>query len=253
MNTRGTPSSTDGTTTACGGRALPAPPDGRVAAAFALAFIGYFALLHWLIVGGAWPLLTVAMVCVPWLLAVASLLSQTGRLVACVLVTVAIAVDATARQGVRLGAAVVAHADTLLFIENGVFLVALSTVFAMSLRGSGDALVTGLARVARNGDMPAPVVRYTRRVTVAWALFFAVAALTSTLLFATQSRALWSGFVNLLLWPLGGAMFALEYAIRIRVLRDVPHGSMLAGMDAFRHRGRRSPADVGSGTASDSR
>jgi uncharacterized membrane protein len=70
-------------------------------------------------------------------------------------------------------------------------------------------------------------------VTLAWALFFVAAIAISAVLFFTQSRAVWSLFVNLAIWPLLGLAFVLEYLVRTTVLKDVAHVPFTVAMRAF--------------------
>ncbi len=55
------------------------------------------------------------------------------------------------------------------------------------------------------------VARYTRRVTLVWALFFAVMAILSTLSFLFTSVDIWSLVI---------AVFVIKYIVRRRVLPD---------------------------------
>ncbi len=210
-------------------------PSRPIALAMAVAFVAYLLLLHALIVSGAWPRLTLALVFLPWVVALLTSAAQASTKPLRRTFATGIA-GVLAWMVWRYGDDFASRADLMLYLENLVFFLVLSTLFAVSLRPGRDALITRLARVARNGDMPPPVVRYTRLVTIGWAAFFAIASLVSSLLFFTQSRTVWSAFVNLAIWPLVAAGFALEYAIRLRVLREFKHVSMMTGVQAFRQR-----------------
>ena len=232
----------------CTSTANATPAQHGVILAAMLLFAGYFIALHTLIVTRTWPLVLVALVVAPWLatLGAAVLRSlrapptgrRTAALVALVATFAALTVLAVAGiASARLGAAVASRTDVLLFLENSAFFTWLSVLFAASLFGNGEALVTRMARKTRRGDMPPSVIRYTRFVTLGWSIFFAMLLATTGILFFGASRESWSFFVNLLLWPLLGAGFVVEYLIRINLLRDVTHGPMLASMRAFDHRG----------------
>ncbi|MGD8573898.1 MAG: hypothetical protein PVJ40_03010 [Gammaproteobacteria bacterium] len=81
---------------------------------------------------------------------------------------------------------------------------------------TGRPLVERIAR-ALEGDLPPAGVRYTRRVTIAWA---AVLLVNSAIALATAlwgSLAAWTLYNGLLSYLLLGAVFALEYFIRRRV------------------------------------
>lgn len=136
----------------------------------------------------------------------------------------------------RFGDALAAGVDHVLYFENLAFDLLLALVFAITLRPGREALVTRLARIVHGGTIPDVIVPYTRAVTAVWAIYFIALASISTLLFFTQSREAWSLFINVLVWPITVALFAIEYAVRLRVLRDVDHVSLWTTMRAFRHR-----------------
>ncbi len=78
-------------------------------------------------------------------------------------------------------------------------------------------VVERIARL-RDGALPPEAIRYTRRVTIAWAAFFVVngtLALYTACCASLGTWALYNGFVAYLMI---GAMFAGEYWIRRRVL-----------------------------------
>ena len=136
----------------------------------------------------------------------------------------------------RFGDALASQVDRVVYLENLAFNLLLALVFAITLRPGREAFVTRLARGVRGGDMPDAIVPYTRAVTAAWAIYFVAIAAISTFLFLTQSREVWSLFINILVWPLTAAMFIIEYAVRVRVLRDLDHVSLFTTMRAFMHR-----------------
>jgi uncharacterized membrane protein len=82
-------------------------------------------------------------------------------------------------------------------------------------------LVERIARL-REPDLPPEGVIYTRHVTQVWCLFFiingGIAAYTA--LFA--SLAVWTLYNGLIAYLAMGALFMIEYLIRLRVMREVP-------------------------------
>ena len=215
-----------------------------MAVAFGVGAAVYLAAVHWLLISGAMPLLSLLVIVAPWLVALLSNLWSHGRTgsAAWRRGTAIAVVSGCAVVAWRWGDRLAAYADGVLYLENLVFLATLACAFAMTLRPGSEALVTRLARIERRGDMPPRVVRYTRAVTLVWSLFFVAAATASTILFLTQSRTVWSAFVNLALGPLVVATFVGEYLVRLRVLRGVTHGTLMAGVMAF-HR-RADPVDA---------
>ncbi len=215
--------------------ATPQTPRAALVGAATL-FVVYFAALHLLIVRGVAPWLTIGLIVGPWVAALATTVlklapaaTRRARALRFVVVTGALGLLAWI-FGDRLAGRV----DVVLYVENLAFLVALSGLFAVTLSGAREPLITRLARTARGGRLPPQAVSYTRGVTVVWAAFFATMAVLSTLLFVTQSRVVWSTFVNLSIWPSMAVLFAIEYAVRVRMLRDIPHVPMMSGIDAFR-------------------
>jgi uncharacterized membrane protein len=106
----------------------------------------------------------------------------------------------------------------LYYVEHAGTNLAFAALFGRSLFGGRDALVSHFARLAHDGQISVLKERYTRRVTVAWTLFFLLNVVTSTLLFALATPAFWSIYANLLTMPLIIAMFVAEHAVRICVL-----------------------------------
>jgi uncharacterized membrane protein len=104
--------------------------------------------------------------------------------------------------------------------------------FAATLRVGETALCTRLADKLHGPLTPAEV-RYTRRVTLAWALFFAAIMLATMLLYVSAPLSLWSMFVNFATVPLMAAMFAGEYAVRARVLPHTNRRGILATVRVF--------------------
>ena len=212
----------------------------RIVAAVIAAAV-FCITVHLLIVDPALQPAALLLITAPWLLVGASKAASTARsrstrpAIAVLVIgsLLAIASWAVWRVGQRLGD----RADLLMFAESTLFLLSLALLFGASLFSGREPLVTRLARVERSGDVTPAIVRYTRRVTVGWALFFLAAAAIATVLFTTQSREAWSAFINLALWPLTVVAFAVEYAIRIRVLADVAHASPWSGLQAFMRRG----------------
>jgi hypothetical protein len=105
--------------------------------------------------------------------------------------------------------------------------------FAVTLRPGHEPLITGMAR-RLHGPLGREMVVYTRRVTIAWSCFFLAQLAASIILFCFAPLVVWSFFVNLLDLPLVAAMFAAEYVVRLRCLRDPPRHSFaaIAGMVA---------------------
>lgn len=124
------------------------------------------------------------------------------------------------------------HAAWLYFAQHAGGNVILGLVFGTTLVEGRVALCTRIAALAHD-PMEPRLVRYTRQVTLAWTLFFAVNACVSAVLFAFGPLVVWSVFANILDLPLVALMFAAEHAVRRRVLPNMQHASILEGVRRY--------------------
>jgi len=128
--------------------------------------------------------------------------------------------------------AIAQHLGLVYFIQSLCTNAALGLLFGRSLLPGREPLCTVFATMVR-GPLQPPVARYTRQVTIAWTVFFAAMIAISALLFALAPVTAWSVFANLLSMPLVAAMFIAEYAVRQRVLPDLPRTHVLESLRAY--------------------
>jgi uncharacterized membrane protein len=93
--------------------------------------------------------------------------------------------------------------------------LALLSVFAVSLRFPPP-IIERLARL-REPHLDAGGVRYTRRVTQVWCVFFAANAAAAAVTAARGDRAVWAFYNGFLAYALMGALFLGEWLVRRRV------------------------------------
>jgi uncharacterized membrane protein len=133
-------------------------------------------------------------------------------------------------------------AARLAFLPPILIYVFLCWAFARTLAPGKEPLVTRIARLVRDGPLPEPLVRHTRRVTWLWAVALALMAGTSLGLARFAEPATWSFFTNILSYALLGALFVLEYLYRLVRYPEIRHDTpwrVAAGMvgrapDVFR-------------------
>jgi uncharacterized membrane protein len=125
-----------------------------------------------------------------------------------------------------------AHFGWGLFLEHVSFNLALAWMFGRTLVAGREPLCTQFARMV-HGTMEPRVVPYTRRVTLAWTLFFVGIALISSVLFAFASIVAWSTFANYLALPAVALMFAAEHACRRVALPGMRRSSILDAVRAY--------------------
>lgn len=92
---------------------------------------------------------------------------------------------------------------------------ALFLVFALSL-WRPPTVIERIARLSEPELGPRGVA-YTRRVTIAWCIFFVCNGLVSALTAAFASPSIWAFYNGMLSYVLIGLMFAIEWLIRQRV------------------------------------
>lgn len=106
-------------------------------------------------------------------------------------------------------------------------------LFARSLAPGREPLCSLIARL-EHGSLSPAILRYTRRITLAWMIFFGLMSATSTVLFFATPLAMWSAFVNFFTGPLICLMFVVEYAIRRMMFPDLEHVHIMAAIRAAR-------------------
>lgn len=109
------------------------------------------------------------------------------------------------------------HVGALWLAQHLAVHLLLAGVFLASLRPAAEPVATRIARAVLPAVSPA-VAAYSRRVTAAWAIYFVAVALASALIYALAPAARWSAFAALTSGPLVALLFALEFAVRRRVL-----------------------------------
>lgn len=130
----------------------------------------------------------------------------------------------------------------LFFVEQtGVYLL-MAVVFGRTLGGPDESLVTQMARRVHGGVLSDKQLVYTRKVTLAWSVFFAAMALGSVLLFLLAPTAVWSMFANLLGGPLIALMFVGEFVLRRVTLPDEDRATMADAIRAWKsHNAEKAP------------
>ncbi len=208
------------------------------AAASALLLLGWIAASHLGSTGRGPVDLHVAVAVAPFLAAVAILFARVARPPVKLLAWLSVAVLLWS-----LWVLLRTHVALLYYLQHLGIHLALAALFGASLIGSGEALVTRMARLLSEGDLSPRHWRYTRQVTAVWAAFFVLNALVSTALFLFASREVWSLHANVLTGPLVGLVFMVEVLCRRAVLPPHERPSLSAVVHAWRTMGRHRPTD----------
>jgi uncharacterized membrane protein len=112
------------------------------------------------------------------------------------------------------------------------FYFLMAFTFARTLRAGHVPLCTQFADKV-HGPLSALELRYTRDVTIAWTVFFAVNLAATFVLFAFAPLRAWSVFANFISLPLILLMFVIEFAVRRRVLPKVQRNGLMATLRVY--------------------
>lgn len=114
------------------------------------------------------------------------------------------------------------HFGWFYLLEHAGTNAALSLAFIYSLCGGREPVCSRFAALM-GGPLSAEVAVYTRRVTVAWAAYFAIISAASGLLFFLLTLEAWTVFAYFLTPMLVVLMFVIEYGIRLLVFPRMQH------------------------------
>jgi uncharacterized membrane protein len=109
---------------------------------------------------------------------------------------------------------VVGHGRFALYVPPALIPAALFILFARSLRRGATPLISRIATVMRGGPLPAPLVVYTRQVTVLWCGVFIVMFASAVVTAVWAPPAAWSLMTNVVHYVVLGAIFVAEFAYR---------------------------------------
>lgn len=194
-----------------------------------LAFIGYPILLHSFILKEEVEIWQLIFVFAPLLAAVAwVVLRMVGKVwwPLVVLVFAGTVYFIATGNHVRIG----------LLAVNGLSSATLNLfllwLFGRTLLRGREPLVSQISRHI-NGQLSPDVAVYTRHVTIAWCIFFALQVVVSLLLYTFAPLAAWSFFINVLNLPLLILMFVGEKAYRTARFPNHPKTSILKAIEVY--------------------
>jgi uncharacterized membrane protein len=127
------------------------------------------------------------------------------------------------------------HVASFYFIQHVGAMGMLGLTFGSTLwAGPEEAFCSRIAAFVMPGALDANYLLYTWKVTLAWTVFFVLTALVSVVLFYWGPIVWWSFFANILSPILVGAMFVVEYGVRLVVLPERPHLNLSETIRAYR-------------------
>lgn len=197
------------------------------AVALALAFLGYQLLIHKVTVSGQVTPVTAALFLVPFFVMVAWIITLELGLRLALLITSALSLSGLVMVNM-FGLPQPAIIFGLPHLVTNLFLM---WFFARTLKNGRKPLITAIAQRV-HGSISPELEIYTRRVTWAWSLFFALQVAVSSGLYILAPLQAWSTFINVLNGPLIVLMFICEYTYRILRYRD-HRSSIFSGLHIF--------------------
>ena len=204
----------------------------RVIAVGATA-VAYVLLSHWLMTGAPASPWNAVVVVGPMLGAAALLAWQRRqRLLAALaaLAAAALVVQAWRGDGLAVGSIYVAQHVSIH--------VLLAFVFGLTLQAGREPLVTALARRVHASLTPA-MAAYTRKVTLAWTVYFVAMAALSIALYSLAPFDAWATFANLVTPLAILVMFVGEYLLRYRLHPEFERATLAQAVRAYADRGSR--------------
>ena len=198
--------------------------------------VAYVVGCHWLMTSAPDSRWSALLVIGPMLALVALFAARRGqRLVAGLAALVLAGLVLQAWQGGGLAPA------TLYLAQHVAIHASLALLFALTLRPGQEPLVTALARRVHGVLTPA-MQAYSRKVTIAWSIYFVLMAAISVGLFLAAPFAAWAVFANLLTPLALLLMFVGEFLLRYRLHPEFERATFTAAMHAYARRGA-APAD----------
>ena len=107
--------------------------------------------------------------------------------------------------------------------------------FGGTLKQGQTPLITVLATRIHGGHITPDMVVYTRKVTVAWTVFFIVMAILSVALFAFAPFDWWALFANFLTPAAAAMMFASEFLLRYRWHPEFKRTTLAEAIRSYMH------------------
>jgi uncharacterized membrane protein len=117
-------------------------------------------------------------------------------------------------------------------LSNATLNLFLLWLFGRTLMHGKEPLISQISRHI-NGQLLPEVADYTRHVTIAWCIFFALQIIVSLMLYAFAPLAAWSFFINVLNLPLLIFMFVGEKAYRTLRFPNHPKTSILKAIEVY--------------------
>ena len=205
----------------------------------ALASLAYVAGSQWAMINAPTSPWSAVALLGPMLLALSAWLWQSHQRLLAVCAASAVAVLCF-----KAAAGSAMAAEKLYLAQHVAVHTGLGLWFGATLRPGLKPFISGLAeRVHRH--LTPPMWVYTRKVTVAWTIYFAGMSAVSLALYAAAPFEAWATFANLLTPVALGLMFGGEYLLRYWLHPEFERVTMLDAVRAYRQSSQPASAAPG--------
>ena len=198
----------------------------------ALALIAYALLSHWLMVHAADSPWAIGFLLAPLVLVFGGMAAARRRWDVLALIGACLLGLAWVFSHGSVGG--LGDINRLYVLQHAVINLVLGAMFAATLLPGRVPLITAVALRVHGSGMQAAKYPYTRRVTLAWALYFFGLVAVSLPLYAFFDWAVWSVFSNLVNPMLAAALMIGEWRLRYWLHPEFERVSIGAAVRAFR-------------------
>jgi uncharacterized membrane protein len=126
-------------------------------------------------------------------------------------------------------------AESIYVTEHVAIHLLLAVVFGITLQGGHESLITALARRV-HGSLTPEMERYSRKVTLAWTIYFVAMAALSLALFNFAPFPTWAAFASLATPFAMLALFVGEYLLRYRLHPEFERATLAQAVRAYADR-----------------
>ncbi len=133
---------------------------------------------------------------------------------------------------VRNSTTIAYYIGWICMVQRSAIFILLAFTFGLTLRSGHMPLISRIAEML-HGPLNMQQARYTRKVTVAWTLFFLALTMVLFLMFFILGEHVWVLFSGTASMVLIASMFIMEYAVRCRQIPISERSSMVEGIRTY--------------------
>ena len=133
---------------------------------------------------------------------------------------------------VRNSTTIAHYIGWICMLQRSAIFILLAFTFGLTLRSGHMPLISRIAEMI-HGPLSMRLARYTRKVTVAWTLFFLALTMVLFLMFFILGERVWVLFSGTASAVLIASMFIMEYVVRCRQIPISERGGMVESIRTY--------------------